>query len=437
MAPIVFRSRSGRGGGGGSSPASTVPASAASVERAKASARRERLNSTPPARVKRSNTGVSQSSAPKLPRRIQSEEILRDAAGKLKSPATVYYSPECPEQIGVQDPPAPETRKGRKRKEPEPPANANQKVDPPPKPPRAKATAVKAKAKASAKSATSPKVETPPPATSRAVQQALNRKSTSEIHSHQPSPHSPSAASAAEDSEGAGAEQPAGDSDGELTLEQVKARKAAHARFMRFSRSLKSPRILSACAHVLHHGVANSQKLGILYEQWAQCDGHWTESSLYKELRVSVRHRRRGARRWLTLHELTLKYGSERVARRIAEHKLADAELARTQVRFHPDAPGDEDLRQFLVWDIDAEEDVHDTVTSTMIDAVERDQSPKHKTKDNKRVKGKPNKKKDSSDSSSDADGSHDDDSSSSDPWMNSDCKPLPPFHEPTHRRDT
>ena len=63
---------------------------------------------------------------------------------------------------------------------------------------------------------------------------------------------------------------------------------------------------------------------------------------MYKELRVSVRHRRRGARRWLTLHELTLKYGSERVARRIAEHKLADAELARTQVRFHPDAPGDE-----------------------------------------------------------------------------------------------
>ena len=86
-----------------------------------------------------------------------------------------------------------------------------------------------------------------------------------------------------------------------------------------------------------------SEKLQVLYEQWLECEGHWTESVLVKELRVSARHRRRGARKWLTLSELTQKYGSARVAIKIKEAKEADPEMSKHQVRFHPDCPGEEE----------------------------------------------------------------------------------------------
>lgn len=83
-------------------------------------------------------------------------------------------------------------------------------------------------------------------------------------------------------------------------------------------------------------------KLGILFEQWASCEGHWTESKIYIELKVSTRHRKIGARRWFTKHELYGKFGV-RVADRIVATKENDKELSKTQCRFHPDAPNDED----------------------------------------------------------------------------------------------
>ena len=60
---------------------------------------------------------------------------------------------------------------------------------------------------------------------------------------------------------------------------------------------------------------------------------------------MSVRKRRLGARKWLTEPELISKYQSARVATRIIESKLNDKELAKTQVRFHPDAPDDDETR--------------------------------------------------------------------------------------------
>ena len=82
--------------------------------------------------------------------------------------------------------------------------------------------------------------------------------------------------------------------------------------------------------------------MAVLYEQWLQCEGHWTESSFFKEIRSTNTHRRRGARRWLTVPELAIKYGSERVALRIkAAKEQGDADVRKTQIRDHPDVPGD------------------------------------------------------------------------------------------------
>lgn len=58
------------------------------------------------------------------------------------------------------------------------------------------------------------------------------------------------------------------------------------------------------------------------------------------ELRHSSRHRRRGGRKWLTVHEMALKYGSQQAAETIRDCKESDESLSKSQCRFHPDAPG-------------------------------------------------------------------------------------------------
>ena len=90
---------------------------------------------------------------------------------------------------------------------------------------------------------------------------------------------------------------------------------------------------------VSHRRRPGHDQLQILYEQWIQCDGHWSESSFLKEIRVTNRHRKKGARKWMTKAELTFKYQSWRIAERIAQAKENDAELSKSQVRPHPDCP--------------------------------------------------------------------------------------------------
>eukprot|EP00438_Fugacium_kawagutii_P021042 Skav236149 [mRNA] locus=scaffold2146:214258:216563:+ [translate_table: standard] len=84
-------------------------------------------------------------------------------------------------------------------------------------------------------------------------------------------------------------------------------------------------------------------KLAILFEQWVACDGHWSESSLLVTLREEHRHRRVGARKWLTYPELVIKYGGPSPAQKICAAKQADATMAKEQIRPHPDCPKDPD----------------------------------------------------------------------------------------------
>ena len=76
------------------------------------------------------------------------------------------------------------------------------------------------------------------PAKSSDVQAALTRKTTAQLRTSPPAASSPSDAS--EDHEAEAAPE-----DREMTYKEVLAKKAAHARFMRFSRSLKSKSFLA------------------------------------------------------------------------------------------------------------------------------------------------------------------------------------------------
>ena len=80
------------------------------------------------------------------------------------------------------------------------------------------------------------------------------------------------------------------------------------------------------------------ERLAILQEQWSECNGHWSESTFYKQLKQETRLRRKGCRRWLTHAELKLKYGDCDVAQSIVDQKeLEDPEATGEQVRPHPD----------------------------------------------------------------------------------------------------
>lgn len=69
------------------------------------------------------------------------------------------------------------------------------------------------------------------------------------------------------------------------------------------------------------------------------CKGEWKESKLYEKMisRKSVRNR--GARVWLTRHQITQKYGDPQLADEIIKAKESDAELRESQTRPHPDNP--------------------------------------------------------------------------------------------------
>ena len=84
----------------------------------------------------------------------------------------------------------------------------------------------------------------------------------------------------------------------------------------------------------------DSQKLGLLMEQWVACQGCWTSSEFYIELKRKTKHRSYGKRVWLTRSEMEAKYGSAEVAQHIISAKENDEEASKTQIRAHADMHG-------------------------------------------------------------------------------------------------
>ena len=86
----------------------------------------------------------------------------------------------------------------------------------------------------------------------------------------------------------------------------------------------------------------DSPKLQLLMEQWTQCEGLWTKSDFWIQLKSKRRNRKFGCRKWMTKSELTMKFGSAQVAQEIIEAKMLKEEVRKEQVRAHPDCHGTE-----------------------------------------------------------------------------------------------
>ena len=205
---------------------------------------------TPPARVKRRRSktireGEADESAPKLPRRVQSKQILQ--AGR--SP-TLHYSPEGKNET-AKDQDNQKTAENQDNQKPvedqDNQRRANKAKGPKPTAAKAKVTKSKAKSvkqpKAAASEPVPPKDEPPTPATADAVAAALSRQCTADLAKNSTGKGSMSSDSDSGSEENENMDE---EEDKELSLEQLKAKKAAHARYMRFSRSLKSKRAQSA-----------------------------------------------------------------------------------------------------------------------------------------------------------------------------------------------
>ena len=84
----------------------------------------------------------------------------------------------------------------------------------------------------------------------------------------------------------------------------------------------------------------NSAMLGVLMEQWTQCEGVWTASELLLQIREKKKTGNMDAANGFAAGELENKYGSKVVASQIIEAKMNDEEASKSQVRCHPDLHG-------------------------------------------------------------------------------------------------
>eukprot|EP00435_Cladocopium_sp_Y103_P061023 s127_g22.t1 len=283
------------------------------------------------AAVKRSDSQVTPPPKKDKKHRSKDESAPQEAGkGRPRSP-TLHYSPSAPTQEASQ---AKLTAVKAKAA------------------PTTKAKPAKAKAAATDKSGASklsPKAEKPDESTAKAMQSTLQRANTVDLKTTVAAAPEPSSDDDEDSSQASeGEENPEG-----VTVQQLRERKALRARYMRFSRSLKSkksPREIRLAGEAAYRC---SDRLAVLFEQWVGCEGHWRESALYQRLRVESRFRKRGCRKWLT------------------------------------------ELTQYLVWDEDAEEEVEDTVTSSFFEAVDRDrETEKTGTEEKQKTSVKKNKKK-------------------------------------------
>ena len=120
----------------------------------------------------------------------------------------------------------------------------------------------------------------------------------------------------------------------------------------------------------------------MLYENWLSADENWSKSKLVLSLQQSSKLSTFGCRKWFTRQDLIDKYKSPEIASEIIQEKLALEESVRnTVVRPHPDAPSNLLLQQFLCFDEDGESEQHDSVLSSLFQAVSKN---KKKDKDKK-----------------------------------------------------
>lgn len=179
--------------------------------------------------------------------------------------------------------------------------------------------------------------------------------------------------------------------------EKTAQEKANHARFMKFSRSIKHAPDEIQKAHRASRYC--SEKLQILVDEWASCQGRWKDSQLLERMRSRKSTSVHGARVWMTRAQVALKYGSQEVADEICNGKLNDPETKESHTKPHPDAPNSEVLRLYLVWDSEGISESEDRVVEQLFEACDADSDSessssgdKKKSKRNKKTTGKKGK---------------------------------------------
>ncbi len=146
-------------------------------------------------------------------------------------------------------------------------------------------------------------------------------------------------------------------------------------------------------------GAQKKEKMQVLYENWLSADENWSKSKLVLSLQQSSKLSTFGCRKWFTRQDLIDKYKSPEIASEIIQEKLALEESVRnTVVRPHPDAPSNLLLQQFLCFDEDGESEQHDSVLSSLFQAVSKN---KKKDKDKKKRKRSTSSSSESSESGS------------------------------------
>lgn len=108
-----------------------------------------------------------------------------------------------------------------------------------------------------------------------------------------------------------------------------------------------------------------------MFEEWAGSEEDWSKSNLIIQMKSRNKHSKKGCRRWLTQREISDKYSSEEIAADIVRLKLEDSKARASTVRDHPDLPGREDMRQFLVFDYSEETDERDEILESLFSMEE------------------------------------------------------------------
>ena len=143
-------------------------------------------------------------------------------------------------------------------------------------------------------------------------------------------------------------------------------------------------------------GDGKSEKLAVLFEQWASAKECWKDSALVLRARQSTSFRKRGQRRWMTESQIKAMYdGCAATAREICELKENDEQLCKTQIKNNPNAPSRRDLRLYLVFDQEIEVDEEeDLVVKELVEKTDRKKDKKKEKKGGRKNKDKKPKKK-------------------------------------------
>ncbi|CAE7207120.1 unnamed protein product, partial [Symbiodinium sp. CCMP2456] len=104
---------------------------------------------------------------------------------------------------------------------------------------------------------------------------------------------------------------------------------------------------------LLPNGRVDRTKLNRMFDDWARHGEDWGETEVYAQWESKQLNRQKESCRWLTRKEIKSRYGyTEEQVCKLCAHKESTGEW-----RWHPDFPGDEEMKLFRCWDSALDED--------------------------------------------------------------------------------